>query len=362
MRGDRQEIGKSSQAADGAAEVGDRRVPADALVIGAGPAGLAAAEALARAGHGVILAERMPSPGRKLLMAGKSGLNLAKDEPLEAQAARYGAAAGRMGPILSAFGARGAAELAEGLGQSVFTGSSGRVFPSAMKASPMLRAWLSRLEGMGVELRRRWAWRSIEGGFTFDTPEGRVTVEAPRCVLALGGASWRRLGSDGAWAPLLAAKGVPIVRFEGANVGLRMDWSPHMDRHLGAPVKDVRLRAGDSAFHGEMVVSREGLEGGALYEVIPAVRGGAPLLLDLLPGRGAEAVAARLAAMPRKLSRPNRLRRLGLSPVKAALAMELGADDLKAVRVPHRGLRDMDEAISTAGGIAWAGLTEGLEL
>ena len=333
-------------------------IRAGALVVGAGPAGMAAAEALAGAGRSVLLADRMPSPARKLLMAGKSGLNLAKDEPLGAQVARYGAAGPHLRPMLEAFGADGAARLAEGLGQEVFTGSSGRVFPRAMKASPLTRAWLERLGAMGVDLRRRWAWR---GGGAFDTPEGPVRVLAPVTVLALGGASWRRLGSDGAWAGVLAAAGVPLEPFEGANVGLRVAWSAHMERHFGAPVKDVRVCAGAASAHGEIAVSRAGLEGGALYEVIPEVRRGAPLVLDLLPGRSAEAVEARLEGMPRKASRANRLRRLGLPPVKAALVMEFGGDP-KAVTVRHEGLRDLDEAISVAGGVAWEGLTEDLEI
>lgn len=331
----------------------------DALVVGAGPAGLAAAEALARAGRRVTIAERMPSPARKFLMAGKSGLNLAKDEPLEAQIARYGAAGRHLRPMLEAFGRDGAARLAEGLGQEVFTGTSGRVFPRAMKASPMLRAWLARLEGMGVTLRRRWEWRGLDGTASlFETPDGPVRLEAVRTVLAMGGASWRRLGSDGAWAGRL---GAPVSPFAPANVGVRVDWSPHMERHFGAPVKDLRVTAGALSAHGEIAVSRAGLEGGALYEVIPGVRAGAPLMLDLMPGRSEAAIEARLAAMPRKLSRANRLRRLGLPPAKAALLREFGGG-VKAVEVRHAGLRDMDEAISVAGGVAWEALTKRLEL
>jgi uncharacterized flavoprotein (TIGR03862 family) len=345
----------------------------DALVIGAGPAGLMAAEELARAGRRVVVAEGKPSAGRKFLMAGKSGLNLTKDEGTEAALAAYAEAAGALGPILRAFGPEEVQDWARGLGQEVFTGSSGRVFPVAMKASPLLRAWMGRLGGLGVELRVRHRWVGWEdGGLVFETPGGRV-VERPRvAVLALGGASWARLGSDGAWAPLLEKRGVDVAPFAGANVGVRVDWSPQMARHFGAPVKGVELRAGDTRVRAEFVVSAKGLEGGGVYAVSRAVREGAELALDLAPDRSATALAERLAGPRGKESVGNFLRkRLGLDPVKLGLLMEFGrplpdgaalADLVKRLPVRHQGMRPMDEAISTAGGVRWDAVDEGLML
>jgi uncharacterized flavoprotein (TIGR03862 family) len=336
----------------------------DALVIGAGPAGLMAAEELARAGRHVVLAEAKPSVGRKFLMAGKSGLNLTKDEGIEASLGAYAEAAGPLGSILRAFGPEAVQDWARGLGQDVFTGSSGRVFPVAMKASPLLRAWLGRLGELGVELRVRHRWTGWEGGgFVFDTPEGCVVARPSVAVLALGGSSWARLGSDGAWVPCLAAQGVAVTPFAPANAGVRVDWSPHMSRHFGAPVKGVEIRAGDRRVRAECVVSVRGIEGSGVYAVSRAVREGADLVLDLAPDRSAAALAARLEAPRGKESVANHLRkRLGLDPVKLALLMEFGrplpegaalAALVKVLPVRHAGLRPMDEAISTAGGVRW---------
>jgi uncharacterized flavoprotein (TIGR03862 family) len=345
----------------------------DALVIGAGPAGLMAAEELARAGRRVVVAEGKPSAGRKFLMAGKSGLNLTKDEGTESALAAYAEAAGPLGTILRAFGPAEVQDWARGLGQEVFTGSSGRVFPVAMKASPMLRAWMGRLGGMDVELRVRHRWVGWEdGGFVFETPGGRV-VERPKvAVLALGGASWARLGSDGAWVPLLKARGVEVAPFAGANVGVRVDWSPQMARHFGAPVKGVELRAGTARVRAEFVVSEKGLEGGGVYAVSRAVREGAELVLDLAPDRSEAALAERLSGPRGKESVGNWLRkRLGLDPVKLALLMEFGrplpegaalAALVKRLPVRHQGMRPMDEAISSAGGVRWDAVDEGLML
>ena len=338
----------------------------DALVIGAGPAGLMAAGALSGAGRRVLVAERMPSLGRKLLMAGKSGLNLSN---VDGSPDWYGEAAGRMAPMLTAFGAWDVRRWAEGLGQECFAGPTGRVFPRAMKASPLLRAWLARLAEAGVEWRTRWRWTGFADGFAFETPGGARVLRPRAAVLALGGASWSRLGSDGAWAPWLAEKGVPLAPFEGANVGLRVDWSPHMARHFGMPVKEVMLSAGGLSSRGEFAVSARGIEGGAVYAVDRAVRTGEPLLLDLLPGRSVEEVQAALGRVRRGDSLANRLRKgLRLSPVKAALLREWMpegarlAEAVKALPVPHRGPRPMDEAISVAGGVAWEGVDEGLML
>lgn len=344
----------------------------EGLVIGAGPAGLMAAEEMARAGLSVTVAEAKPSPARKLLMAGKSGLNLTKaEEP--GPFLRAFAPAAPLAPMLAEFGAEQVQDWARGLGQDLFTGSTGRVFPVAMKASPLLRAWLDRLRSSGVTLRTRWSWTGWEGGaLLFDTPDGPQRLEPQVTVLALGGASWPRLGSDGAWAPWLAARRVPLSPFAPANAGLRLTWSAAMQPHLGRPVKGVGLRAGRLTSRGELVIGREGLEGGGLYPLTPALRTGAALILDLLPDRTVGDVAARLAQSRRRDSVGNRLRKaLGLDPARLALALEFArplpqdealAARLKALPVPHEGVRPLEQAISTAGGIAWSGLDSGLML
>lgn len=340
----------------------------DALVIGAGPAGLMAAEALAAAGRQVLVVEAKPSPARKFLMAGKSGLNITHAGP--DFAAAYPEQAW-LAPMLAEFGPQTVQDWCRDLGQEVFTGSSGRVFPVAMKASPLLRAWLSRLGANGVELRTRWRWDGFDGdAFAFETPAGRQVLRPAVTVLALGGASWARLGSDAAWVPWLAARGVQISPFQPANMGFVIDWSAHMARHFGQPVKGAALCLSTGARErGEFIVSSKGLEGGGIYAISRALRNGATLRLDLLPDQSIEAITARLAKARRGDTVAAKLRKLGLSAVAVALVQEWGRplpDDLapllKALPVPLAGPRPMDEAISTAGGIAQAGLTEGLEL
>jgi hypothetical protein len=327
-----------------------------ALVVGGGPAGLMAADVLAIAGHAVLLAEAMPTIGRKFLMAGKSGLNLTKAEDPATFAAQYDGA--WLAPILAAFGPAQVMDWARGLGQPVFAGSSGRVFPVAMKASPLLRAWAARLVALGVDIRTRWRW---QGGGRFATPAGPVTLAPAVTVLALGGGSWRRLGSDGAWVDALRGGGVQVAPFQPSNVGLAVAWSPHMARHFGQPLKPLRLTAGALQSRGELVISARGLEGGGLYPLTPALRQGVALTMDLAPDLTAAALAARLARAKPGDSRTNRLRKAGLSPAAIALLRETGSADPKAV-VLTAPLRPLDEAISTAGGIARAALTDDLEL
>jgi uncharacterized flavoprotein (TIGR03862 family) len=344
----------------------------DALVIGAGPAGLMAAEELARAGRQVLIAEAKPSPARKFLMAGKSGLNLTQDEPLAALTAEYREAAPWLAPMLADFGPDQVQDWARGLGQDVFTGSSRRVFPVAMKASPLLRAWLRRLDGMGVQLRTRWRWTGFgDGRLTFDTPAGPQVLSPAVTVLALGGASWARLGSDAAWVPWLAGQGVALSPWQPANMGFRMEWSAHMARHFGTPVKGAVLCAGSQRRRGEFVISARGLEGGGIYAVSRALRDGARLTLDLLPDLSADQIAVRLGLARSGETLTNRLRKLGLSPAAAALVQEFArplpegealAAVLKALPVPHAGPRPLNEAISVAGGIPAGALTDGLEL
>lgn len=326
-----------------------------------------AAEELARAGRSVLVAEAKPSAARKFLMAGKSGLNVTKDQPQAAFLAAYDCP-DRLRPMLADFGPEEVKAFCRDLGQEVFTGSSGRVFPVAMKGSPLLRAWLARLAGLGVRLQTRWRWVGFDcDGFAFDTPEGRQTLRPRVTVLALGGASWARLGSDAAWVPWLAAKGVQITPWQPANMGFAVDWSAHMARHFGQAVKGAALIVGQTRERGEFVISARGVEGGGIYAVSRALREGAPLVLDLMPDVTGAEVAARLARMKPGESTANRLRKLGLAPAAAALVQEWGrgmelAHAVKTLPARLTGPRPLDEAISVAGGVAWDALTEGLEL
>jgi len=350
------------------------------VVIGAGPAGLMAAERLSGAGLTVAVHERMPSPARKFLMAGRGGLNLTHSEPLDRFPARYGEAAPAVMDWLGRFGPQDLRDWADGLGADTFIGSSGRVFPRAMKASPLLRAWLQRLRDQGVTLNTGSRWIGFERGAPlFDQAGGRRRLPARAVVIATGGASWPRLGSDGQGRDVLTGLGVPGPAFRPANVGLCVDWSPEfVATHAGQPLKAVALTVGRHRVRGEAMVTRYGLEGGAVYALGPALHpalesaGGARLYIDLRPSETAEAIAARLARTPASQSRANRLRRAArLRPVEAALLRQApplpaGADDralaerVKGVPLGVTGLQGLERAISSAGGIDRAALTTGL--
>ncbi|QPH52273.1 TIGR03862 family flavoprotein [Pontivivens ytuae] len=330
----------------------------EVLVVGGGPAGLAAAEVASAAGARVLVTEQKPSVGRKFLMAGKSGLNLTKDASPDELIAACGRA--ELAPMLRAFDAAAVQDWARGLGQEVFTGSSGRVFPVAMKGSPLLRAWLARLEAQGVEFRTRWRWL---GGERFETRDGVQEVPARATVLAVGGASWSRLGSDGAWAGVL---GGPLAPFRPANMGFDTDWSPYMARWAGAPVKGVALHCGGHLVEGEFVVSAGGVEGSAIYALSAPLRDamgaeGVALELDLAPRTDAATLTRKLQRPRRKDSVSNWLRKAtGLQGVKAALLREGGplpsdpealAARIKATPLHLTRPRPLDEAISVAGGV-----------
>ncbi len=331
-----------------------------------------AAEVMAEAGLAVMVCEAKPSVGRKFLMAGKSGLNLTKDEPFGPFMQAFAEAQGPLRPMMSDFDSDAVQEWARGLGQEIFTGSTGRVFPKAMKASPLLRAWLTQLAGQQVQINTRWRWLGWDDGMlSFETPEGPQMLHADVTVLALGGASWARLGSDGAWATILADMGVACAPFAPANAGVAVAWSEYMGKHLGTALKGVRWRAGPYMSRGEATLSAGGLEGGGIYSVSHGVREGHDLALDLLPDMTVPEITARLSKPRGKMSLANHLRKtLKLSPAQIALLQEMGrplpdglratARMLKALPIRHNGLRPMDEAISSAGGVPFEALDAGL--
>ncbi len=347
---------------------------AQAVVIGAGPAGLMAAEELAAAGHNVLVAEAKPSVARKFLMAGKSGLNLTKDEPIETLMHAYGDASDWLRPMLAGFDAAAVQDWARELGQEVFTGSTGRVFPTAMKASPLLRAWLRRLETAGVQIKTRWRWLGWDGNaLLFETVDGQKSTTPDVTVLALGGASWARLGSDGQWAQTLQEKGVELAPFAPANSALSVNWSPHMQPHFGAALKSVRWMAGELDSRGEATISATGLEGGGLYSLTPALREGADFFVDLVPDLDAASLQQRLAAKSSKTTLSQWMKKsLKLPPQKIALFHEMikrcalpkshEATAIKHLPIVGAGLRSMDEAISTAGGVRQSAVDDGLML
>lgn len=347
----------------------------DALVIGGGPAGLMAAEALLTAGRTVTLVEAKPSLGRKFLMAGKSGLNLTRMQALGPFLASYGKGLSpTMRACLKAFGPEEVRAWTEGLGQATFAGSTGRLFPHAMKASPLLRAWLDRLDALGLERHTRWRWLDWDrNAHHFDTPEGPRVLTPRVTVFALGGASWARLGSDGQWAARFAGHGSGVTPFAPSNVGLRVNWTEHMTPHFGQPIKSVAWRAGDLVSRGEAVLSANGLEGGGIYTLAAALRTeGATLTVDLLPDLSIEEVTAKLPDTAKKGMAKILRNTLRLPPIKIALWNEVTkgkpvafgelAQWLKALPLPHAGLRPLDEAISSAGGLSFDALDDTLML
>ena len=359
------------------------------VIVGGGPAGLMAAEVLSAAGRNVEVYDAMPSVGRKFLLAGRGGLNLTHSEAPDSFLARYGARRQEIGDWLEEFGPLQLRAWARELGVETFVGSSGRVFPQEMKAAPLLRAWLHRLRAAGVvfHARHRWCgWQGDGRAVSFDTPAGTVAVEADALVLALGGGSWARLGSDGAWLPLLAARSVGVQPLRPANCGFNVPWSEHLRRRFaGKPVKTIGaafLAPYGSSIRrqGEFVITAHGVEGGLIYAFSAALRdcieaaGSATLHLDLAPGRDLQRLTDDLAQPRGRDSLSNHLRRrAGIDGVKAALLHEcVAADDLatparlaasiKSLPLRLVSPRPLDEAISSAGGVDFAALDQNLML
>ncbi|HEV2559525.1 MAG TPA: TIGR03862 family flavoprotein [Microvirga sp.] len=349
-------------------------------VIGGGPAGLMAAEVLAEARHAVTVYDRMPSVGRKFLMAGRGGLNLTHTEELDRFLARYAEAAPRLRPLVEAFRPEDLRAWAEALGQKTFVGSSGRVFPDSFKASPLLRAWLARLDHLGVRFALRHRFEGFEGDtLRFTAPDGPTSVSPAATILALGGASWPRLGSDGAWAEPLRAAGAVVTPFRPSNMGFTVAWSEvFRSRHEGEPLKRIALTFGGITLRGEAIVTADGLEGGALYGLSAPLReaiardGAATLHVDLRPDLDHAALAAKLGKPRGGQSASTFLRKVaGLSPVAVSLMREAGplpsgaaelAALVKAVPVTLAGTKGLERAISTAGGVALDAVDENLML
>ena len=336
-------------------------------IIGAGPAGLMAAGILSAAGRRVTVYDRMPSPARKFLMAGRGGLNLTHSEAFERFVARYGKRAPHLRPALEGFTPKALRDWADALGAQTFVGTSGRVFPRAMKASPLLRAWLARLAAQGVEVRMRAAWRGWDDRGRLLIGDEAVAADA--VVLALGGASWPKLGADGGWTALLAERGVQIAPFQPANAGFIADWSEAMQRFAGEPLKNIALGFGGRSVRGEIMLTRRGIEGGAVYALSGALReairrhGAAEAILDLKPDLNAGQVASRLGRASPKDSLSNRLRKtLNLPPAAIALIHETRAADVKAVPLRLTGMQGLERAISSAGGVRFDALTADFEL
>lgn len=348
-------------------------------IIGGGPSGLMAAEQLSTTGHVVTVYDAMPTVARKFLLAGKSGLNITHSEDFDHFSTRFATATSRLRDALDAFKPEDVRAWAAGLGAETFVGSSGRVFPVAMKASPLLRAWLKRLEARGVTILTRHRWCGFsDGGYLFETPDtGVKTIRCDAALLSLGGASWPRLGSDGRWVPWLRNKKISIHDFEPANCGFDVEWSAYFrQNYAGAPVKSVTAQSSAGTFPGEFVITEDGIEGSLVYAHAATLRDAlvageaAYLAIDLVPNRSPERILHDLARQDPKTSLSNRLRKgAGIDGVKANLLRELGstadlhqpqrlAKLIKALPVPVVRPRPIAEAISSAGGVAWEGIDD----
>lgn len=354
------------------------------VVIGGGPAGLMAAEVLSLHGVKVDVYDSMSSLGRKFLMAGKSGLNFTHSEPLEQFASRYGNRRQQIEPLLKSFGPDEIREWARGLGVETFVGTSGRVFPREMKASPLLRAWLKRLDAAGVNfhLRHKWVGWNADKSLKFEAPEGEKILNADAVVLALGGGSWSRLGSDGAWVNWLSQAGVKVEALKPSNCGFDVIWSPHFrERFEGQPIKTVVLSFESFRQQGEFIVTKEGVEGSLIYAASALMRdaieakGKAVITLDIAPARSHEWLVEKLSKPRGSRSMASHLEKtIGLKGVKVGLLHEFMpkedftsvtsaerlASFIKQLPIPLIAPRPLDEAISSAGGVTFEALDENL--
>jgi uncharacterized flavoprotein (TIGR03862 family) len=350
------------------------KTAAHIAIIGGGPAGLIAAGHLADRGHQVTIFDRMSSVGRKFLLAGRGGLNLTHSEPLDIFITRYGAAEPVLSPLIRQMDPAGLREWAHALGEETFIGSSGRVFPKSFKASPLLRAWLRQLGDKGVSLRTgyRWTGWNEAGALRFETADGVVEIKQHATLLALGGASWPRLGSDGGWVPLLAQREIAVAPLRPSNCGFTATWSIILkQRFAGAPLKRIAITFAGRTVRGEAMITEEGIEGGAVYALSSEIResvmrdGSATITIDLRPDMDIDALVAKLARPTKGESFSNRLRKqIALPPVAIGLLHEADQSAtrlppaalavlIKALPVRIKGVRPIDRAISTAGGIHW---------
>ncbi len=358
------------------------RKPQFVAICGGGPAGLMAAETLASAGAAVTVYDRMPSIGRKFLLAGRGGLNLTHGEPLAQFLTRYGPAEPFLIDAVKAFPPARLAAWCEALGQPTFTGSSGRIFPTAMKTSPLLRSWLQKLVSLGVQFRLRHTWVGWEkdGRLAFETPHGRIAVEVDATILAFGGASWPQLGSKGDWVEPLRAARITVTPLQPANCGFTVAWSDFFrERFAGAPLKDIALRVHDKTARGECMITRDGYEGNAVYALGPVIRASlqsGPVIahLDLRPGVTHEALSAQLSAPRKKQSLSNVLRKtVKLSPAAIGLINETALTEtaqpaamtaqelaqwIKAAPIRLLAAAPIAKAISTAGGVQFSQIDE----
>ena len=343
----------------------------DVLIVGGGPAGLMAADYLSKLNYNITIVDQMPTMGRKFLMAGKSGLNLTKNEPFEKFLNNFSETSPQLLSALENFTPDDVQTWATSLGINLFTGSTGRVFPTHMKASPLLRAWLFQLDKRGVTRRHKMKAISLNNmSLLFKTENGEEEISAKAILFAMGGASWRRLGSDAGWLKWLTD--VKSEKFCASNVGLKINWSKHLNKYFGEPVKAITLRSGKIKSQGEIVITQTGIEGGGIYSLSPAIRKGEEVFLDLLPNWNKDQLNHALQKPLAKISWSNHLRKVfNLNKVKQTLLREFSSNsfskeqllgDLKSLRITHQGFEEIDKAISTAGGIHFDQLDHNLML
>jgi hypothetical protein len=345
----------------------------DVLVIGAGPAGLMAAEVLASRGREVTIVDSKPSFGRKFLMAGKSGLNITKEESFDDFMQSFKEDKAKLEPMLKLFGPKKIKKWVQDLGQEIFVGSTGRVFPKSMKASPLLRAWLQRIKEYGVKFETNYKWIDWDDSFIFDTPTGKKSFKPKTVILALGGSSWSKLGSDGKWDKILKKRKINLNPFKPTNVGIIVNWSKFMQKYAGEPLKNIKISSGDLAVKGEAMVTKSGLEGGGIYELSSSLRDGGDLIIDLFPNLNLNHIIFLLSKERKKNSIGNYLRKtLKLKGLRLALVNEVLrplpsdvyelAHSLKNLKINYLGTQPIDQAISTSGGIPFEALDESLML